>query len=176
VDADKVTELSVLAATGGGVLPQVNMADMKDHVSDQIRAFLLNMMPKQAFDQVIGVAWRGLTEPRPEVRDKYNNVKHPERPSELEEMITTEMREQMKQRVAEWAIEWKVTPACDLGAKTMFTELVDLAAGKFVHFVAAQIVGEAASALAANATAVGSCQSCNSVCIKGAQCNCGNWN
>jgi hypothetical protein len=167
----------ILNKTKDGQLVQLNMADMKDKISDQIRAFLLNMMPKEAFDQVIDSAWRNLTEPRPEVKDSYNRVTQMASPSELEEMVTTQMRQQLRKRVSEWSAEWSQTPACELGAKSMFTELVDMAAGKFIHRVSCQIVQEAAGVLAGAAQIQSTqCGSCHRQSIQGQQCSCGFWN
>jgi len=98
----------ILEATKTGELIQVNMGEIKTQVADQIRAFLLNMTPREAFDQIIDIAWNRLTKPRVEkVRtDHYGPEKTVEKPSELEEMVTTEMRKILMARVEEWGKTW----------------------------------------------------------------------
>jgi len=56
-----------LGASKGSGFVQFNLDDVKDKVADQMRVFLLNMMPANAFSQVIEIAFKKLTEPRPEV-------------------------------------------------------------------------------------------------------------
>lgn len=158
-------------------LVPIDMAQVKDKVADQIRVFLLSMMPKEAFDQVIDSAWRNLTQPRPAEKGSYGSTTKPERPSELEEMVTNSMRQELRKRVASWGDAWSKTDACELGAKTMFTELVDMAAGKFIQRVSCQIVQEAASVLAgAGHLSPTQCGSCHRPAIQGQKCSCGFWN
>lgn len=155
----------------------LDMSQVKDQIGDQLRAFLINMLPQEALDQAIETSWRKLTEPRKEL--DYNG--RPKRdgktiPSELEQMVTEAMREQLKKRVAEWAEEWRKTPDCDAAAKPMLSELIDRAASGFVHRIAGGIVREAAEALAGNANPVAYCN-CGRLAIKGQQCpNCDTWN
>jgi hypothetical protein len=172
-----MTDQNILDSTEKGELVQFNLVDMKDQVADQMRAFLLNMMPKEAFDQVIEASWKKLTEPRPEVRDSYGHIKAPAKPSELEDMITVEMRQELRKRVAAWAVEWGKTDDCSLGAKTMFSELIAAASGQFIHRVGVQIVQEAAQVLSSGAGLdVVQCTGCHRTAIKSQMCQCGNWN
>ncbi len=169
---------SILDATKKGEMVQFDLVNMKDQISDQMRAFLLNMMPKEAFDRVIETAWKQLTEPRPEIKNSYGTVTQDEKPSELEEMIMVEMRAELKKRVAAWAAEWGKTEDCSLGAKVMFSELVSAASSKFIHRVGAQIVREAAGVLSNNEIVAAPCAngSCYRSCVPGSQCQCGTWN
>ena len=168
---------NILDATKKGELVQFDLTNMKDQISDQMRAFLLNMMPKEAFNQVIETAWKKLTEPKPEVRNSYGSNRDAQ-PSELEQMITVEMKSQLKLRVEAWGKEWGSGKECSLGAKAMFNEMVEVASAGFIHRVGVAIVRDAASALASHATASVPCSSgvcCNSV-IPGTMCGCGTWN
>ena len=168
---------AILDATKTGALVQFDLANMKDQVADQMRAFLLNMMPKEAFNGVIETAWKKLTEPRKNIKDSYGRVTQKEAPSELEEMTTMAMREELKKRVAKWQLEWAKTADCDLGAKTMFNELVNKAAGQFIQRVGVQIVNEAAQVLSSGASLdTVQCSSCHRTALKGQSCQCGAWN
>ncbi|MGD9725368.1 MAG: hypothetical protein AB7L09_03050 [Nitrospira sp.] len=164
--------MSGLSGTNVYVGPSVDR--IKDQIGEQLRGFLLSMIPQQALDEVVETSWRKLTEPRPET-DYSGRPTGKTRPSELEEMVMAAMREQMKNRVAEWAAEWKRTPACELGAKTMFSELVEAAATGFVQRVAVGIVTEAAATLASNAMVQTVSCSCGATAISGARCGCGAW-
>lgn len=169
-------EPTIIPNPENGQLVTIDMTQVKDKVADQIRDFLLNMMPKEAFDQVIESSWRNLTQPRAGNKDSYGRAA-PDKPSELEEMVTNTMRQELRKRVASWSKAWANTPDCELGAKAMFTELVDMAAGKFIHRVSCQIVQEAASVLAgAVQVPFAQCGSCHRQTIRGAQCFCGFWN
>lgn len=155
----------------------IDVDQVKAQIGDQVRAFLINMLPREAFDGAIETAWRKLTEPRPQLDYRGNVDKSkPVRPSELEEMVTTAMKEQLQERVKEWAVEWRKTPDCEIAGKAMLSELVEKAAGVFIQRVAGGIVLEAAEALAGNASTVTNC-GCGRVVIRNQQCgNCGEWN
>lgn len=175
--SDPKKTAAIVDATKNGQLVQINMNEIKDQVGDQIRAFLLNMMPKEVFDNVIETAWKNLTEPRPPKPDQWGNVRGETKPSELEEMVTNAMRQELRKRVSEWGEEWRQTDDCELGAKTMFKELTEMAAGKFINRVAAQIVQEAAGVLASGAhVQTVNCGSCHRTAVPGNQCSCGFWN
>ena len=169
------SDQNILDSTKKGELVQFDLANMKDQISDQMRAFLLNMMPKEAFNGVIETAWKKLTEPRPEVRNSYGQ-NTPAKPSELEEMTTIAMREELKKRVAKWQLEWAKTADCDLGVKTMFNELINKAAGQFIQRVGAQIVEEAATTLSADGVNYTNCGACGQRAVSGITCGCGHFN
>lgn len=167
----------ILAADGA---PTFNLNDVKGVVADQMRAFLINMMPKEAFDQVIETAWRKLTEPRPEEKSQYGNVKTPARPSELEQMVTKQMREELQKRVKEWGEEWRKNEDCDLGVKTMFAELIDVASSRVIRRIATDVVMEAAQALGSSSSSPSNnivpCGGCSKPAFSGQSCGCGHWN
>ena len=140
-------------------------------IGDQLRAFLVNMLPKEAVDQVINTAWRKLTEPRPELDYNGRPKQGKMLPSELESMITDMMREQLKTLVATWASEWAKTPDCEVAAKGMLSELIEQAAGGFMRRVAASIVVEAATTLSGTGSVV-AC-GCGRVSLRGGTCFCG---
>jgi len=159
-------------------LVSIDMAKVKEHVGDQLRAFLLNMMPQEVFDQVIESSWRNLTEPRPEL-DNYGRPKSggQTRPSELEEMVTAEMRTQLKAKVADWGKEWRESDACADASKGLLKELVEIASGGFINRVAATIVQEAAGTIAEGGRPrMTICCGCNRNAFSGQQCPCGTWN
>lgn len=167
--------MSIIDATKNGLV-QINMKEVKEQVADQLKAFLLNMMPKEAFDQVIDVAWKNLTEPRPEVKKPYGQ-NTPAKPSELEEMVQVAMREELKKKVATWQIEWAKTDSANIAAKAAFSELVAKASGEFIHRVGVQIVNEAASILSEQASiSYVHCRSCSNRVVSGTTCSCGTYN
>lgn len=163
-----------LLPAGNGNL-MIDMSQVKDQVGDQLRAFLINMLPKEALDQVIETSWRKLTEPRPEL--DYNG--RPKRdgktlPSELEAMVTDAMRAELKKRVGEWAAEWAKTSDCETTAGTLLSELVEKAAGGFMRRVASSIVVEAAASLAGQGSVI-AC-GCGRASFRGQSCICGTTN
>lgn len=168
---------AILDATKKGEMVQFNLANIKDQVADQMRAFLLNMMPKEAFNEVIETAWKKLTEPKPEIRNSYGSNRDAQ-PSELEQMITVEMKSQLKKRVEAWGKEWGSGEDCTLGAKAMFNEMVEVASAGFIRRVGVSIVQEAAGALASQASAMVPCSSssCYNSVVPGTSCRCGTWN
>lgn len=168
---------TLIKLEGGDQSFQFNLDDVKGKVADQMRAFLLNMMPASAFDQVIEVAFKKLTEPRPEEKDRYGNTKRPAGPSELEEMVLIEMRKQLAAKVAAWAEEWKNTPDCARARDEAMLALIDKAAGTYVHRVASQIVSTAFDALSSHCEAVMACSGCGRVVVRNKSCtDCGTYN
>ena len=141
----------ILSATRDGGMVQLNLDDMKGKVADQMRAFLLNMLPAEAFDGVIEQAFKRLTEPRAPKNDRYGKPQGSEQPSELEEMVIIEMRKQLATKVEEWGKKWKDTSAADRARDQAMSDLVDRAASGFVTRVASQIVQDSLANLATSA-------------------------
>lgn len=174
--SDKETEI-VLSSTNEGQLVQFNLDDVKGKVADQMRAFLLNMMPAKAFNEVIELAFKKLTEPRPvlDYQGKLDRA-NPYQPSELEEMVIVEMKGQLSEKVREWGKRWKETPAAERARDKLMKDMIDRAAGSFMTQVSASIINGAIDAMA-SATKTVKCSSCSNLAPKGASCmQCGNYN
>ena len=166
----------ILGTTKDGGLVQFNLDDVKGKVADQMRAFLLNMMPAQAFNQVIETAFKKLTEPRPalDYQGKPDRSK-PEKPSELEEMVVAEMRKQLAEKVAEWGKKWRETPVAERVRDKLMSDLIDRAASGFVARVASQIVQESLANFDAAANTI--VCACGRIAPRNQSCSdCGNYN
>lgn len=166
----------ILDATRDGGVVKFNLDDAKGQIADQIRAFLLNMMPAAAFDSVIDVAFKKLTEPRPEVKNNYGTVTQKAGPSELEEMVMDEMRRQLSVKIAEWGKRWRDTPDAERARDETMNLLVQTAAREFMTNVSHSIVSQAISAVRMD-TGMRKCESCGKPAPIDASCNdCGHWN
>lgn len=168
----------MLAGTQKGELVQVNFTEMKDQIADQIRAFLLNSMPKAAFDNVIQVAWDKLTKPRiVQVGGGYHATKE-ERPSELEEMVTAEMRKAMLGRVKTWSVEWANREAGTIDATTQaaLEALATKCAQLHLQTVGQQIVSHALTTMSLSQGTIRPCTTCGRLGTAGDYCACGSRN
>lgn len=169
------TNQTILDSTKAGDLIQVNLAEMKGQVADQIRAFLLNMMPQAAFDKVISDAFDKLTKPRRVNTGDRWNEKWEDKPSELEEMVTTEMRRIMQERVKSWAKQWETRASQDID-DTLSMNLHVLAnecAKAHLQSVGNSILSSALSAMSAAASGSVVCTGCRRVGHPGDYCGCG---
>ncbi len=129
------TDMAILKVTEGGDLAQVNFAQMKDQVADQVRAFLMNALPRDAIAQLCETAWKNLTQPR------Y------QKPSELEEMITDEMRKQLQVKVNEWGNTWFGSDDADAASIDVLRKLTEVAAKAYLESVTMGIVHTATKAM-----------------------------
>jgi hypothetical protein len=158
-------------------LATIKIDDMKGQVADQLRAFMMTLIPKEAFDKVVEASWERLTKPR---RMNKGNEYHPnwvELPSELDEMVTAEMRTQMLAKVKEWSVKWRETYDAEQGAKQVLAELVNQAAGAFIHNAARGIVDLAVNnALDAHDEIRMNCGSCYQPTRTNSTCRCGFYN
>ena len=170
-DEKPATLTHILEATKDGQLVQINYAEIKDQIADQVRAFLLNMMPKETIGQVCEIAWKNLTEPRPVVLDSYSQVKTPAKPSELEEMVTDIMRKKMMDSVAAWGQEWRTSPELMRETDTRMTQMIEHAAKTHLHAVGQSIISRAIESLPSPCNSCGQPASRNSSCS-----NCSQWN
>jgi len=170
---DQTPASVILEATKTGELVQVNMTEIKSQVADQMRAFLLNMLPKEAFDKIIETVWTRLTQPREEkVRDgHYGQERTVTKPSELEEMVTNQMRAVLLARVKEWGERWAARDSEDIDDALLvsFRELANECAKTHLQSVGDSIVSRTL-ALLQNQRA---CGSCSRIGQAGESCVCG---
>lgn len=155
-------------------LSHVNINDVKEQIADQLRAFMTSLIPKEAFDKVIQDSWDRLTKSRKVNKGSSYSPDWVESPSELDEMVTAEMRQQLKLKVDAWGKEWSKTYDADDSAKQVLFELVNHAAGAFIRNAARGVVDEAVLAIKANCAI--KCGGCSKPAIRSTNCPCGWYN
>jgi hypothetical protein len=156
-----------------GALVQVSLKDVDGKLADQVRTMLMNMLPDSAFEHIIQAVFDKLTKPRVEkINTGYSgDNKTIEKPSELEEMITNQMRSLMVARVKAWGEQWakREVGAVDdvLGAR--LNNLATECAKVHLQSVGDSILSSALSSIGSLRT----CGHCQRVGRPGDQCSCG---
>lgn len=140
---------TILDSTKDGALVLPNIADMKGQVADQVRAFLLNMLPKEVFERVVEQAWKQLTEPQVEVKtDHYGRtVSEETRPSYLAQLVIDELKQQIQQIVKKWGDDWRGSDAAQRQARRALDSSIERAAELHMKAVGADIVGRTLDAM-----------------------------
>ena len=166
------TNATLLDSTKTGELMQVNLGEIKGQVADQIRAFLLNMMPQAAFDRVIADAWEKLTKPRLPEKDQWGHSRGEAKPSELEEMVTGEMRTIMLARVREWSSDWakRESASVDGVLRTSLDQLATACAQTHLTTIGREILERAMSSM----SDMKLCDRCQRFGRPNSNCVCGN--
>lgn len=157
--------------TKKGDLIQVNLKDVEGKLADQVRALLMSLLPNEAFDHIIQVAFDKLTKPRREKSISPYSNEMVDKPSELEEMITNQMRALMVARVKAWGAEWekREAGAIDDVLGSRLTALATACAKVHLQSVGDSILSRALSEMGS----LRQCGHCQRVGRPGSLCQCG---
>lgn len=167
----------ILQSTAEGALALPSAADMQRQITDQIRALMLNMLPRETVDKLVDNAWKHFTTPQTiKTGDRYNE-KIEERPSPLQQMFNSEMQTQIVAIVKEWGEEFRKAAYEDetVTAAIMerFRELSEAAGRGYMQSVTKAAVTMAVSECGRSCV----CRGCHRFAPGGKSCpDCGSWN
>jgi hypothetical protein len=191
-------------AQGNLVLP--DFSELKKKLAENLKSGIFSALPDEFFDHQVQVAFEALTKPRANMPAKgdrrcdacrASTYGHPkgrpecphnlvERPSEVQEMIQTEMRERLKEKIEALSKKWSERGITDEFILDRLSRMVEATGKAFVTHAAELALKGALSNLAARVTGVEvDIQSLNNVCRqcgmtnvpRGSSCSsCGTYN
>lgn len=161
-----LSDQTILQSTAEGQLVLPSAHEMQKQITDTIRAFMLNAMPREAVEKLVEGAWKHFTTPRQVNKgDQYRPVWE-EAPSPLQAMFNDEMKRQLVLMVKEWGDEFRKAAKdgdkANAAIRVYYKDLTELAAKSFFENLSGQIVAQAVSEVGNSL----SCQGCGRLVSK----------